>query len=84
LTLTLLWTGYGVGLLWWGMRRHLAGVRWQGLVLLGVTIAKVFFFDLGFLSGFYRIVSSIALGIVLLFVSFLYQERLTAERGVET
>ena len=49
-------------------------LRWQGLILMGVAIAKVFLFDLSFLSSFYRIVSFFALGLVLLGVSFFYQK----------
>jgi uncharacterized membrane protein len=48
-------------------------LRWQALALFGVTIFKVFVNDMALLDGFYRIASSIALGVVLLVVSFLYQ-----------
>jgi uncharacterized membrane protein len=56
------------------------GLRYQGLVLFALTIAKVFFFDLSYLSGFYRVVSSFALGVVLLAVAFLYQKMLLAKK----
>jgi uncharacterized membrane protein len=51
-------------------------LRWQGLALFAATTLKVFFIDLDYLSGFYRIASSIALGVVLLIVSLLYQRSL--------
>ena len=73
LTISLLWTLYATALLVAGVRARLVGLRWQGLALFGLTTLKVFFADLDNLSGFYRIASSIALGIVLLIVSFLYQ-----------
>jgi uncharacterized membrane protein len=38
-------------------------------------VGKVFLFDLSFLERFYRIVSFVALGAVLLVVSFIYQRR---------
>jgi uncharacterized membrane protein len=41
----------------------------------------VFFFDLSFLTRFYRIVSFFVLGLVLLLVSFFYQRRSTAVTG---
>ncbi|MDR3721080.1 MAG: DUF2339 domain-containing protein [Candidatus Acidoferrales bacterium] len=43
------------------------------MALLGVTVVKVFVFDLSFLTRFYRIVSFFVLGLVLLLVSFFYQ-----------
>jgi uncharacterized membrane protein len=56
-----------------GVRRQHPILRYQALVLFGITVAKVFLFDLGFLPGFYRIVSSLGLGLALLIVAFLYQ-----------
>jgi len=49
------------------------------LALFGIVVAKVFLIDLSYLSGGYRVLSSIVLGIVLLAVSFLYQQRLAAQ-----
>ncbi len=77
LGLSLLWTFYAGALIVTGVRRQQKGLRYQALALFGITIAKVFFFDLGFLSGFYRIMSSLGLGIVLLVVAFLYQKFVT-------
>ena len=62
-----------------GVRRAVAGLRWQGLALFGIVVAKVFLVDLSYLSGGYRVLSSIVLGIVLLAVSFLYQRGLAAQ-----
>jgi uncharacterized membrane protein len=78
MALSLLWTVYASGLLASGVRRNAAGLRWQGLVLFGVAVGKVFLYDLSFLSGGYRIISSIVLGVVLLGVSFLYQRHVSA------
>ena len=76
LTISLLWTIYATGLVLTGAQIRTAAVRWQGLALLGLATLKVFFVDLDYLSGFYRVGSSIALGIVLLAVSLLYQRKL--------
>jgi uncharacterized membrane protein len=78
MALSLLWTIYASGLLISGVRRKAEGLRWQGLVLFGIAVGKVFLFDLSFLSGGYRIISSIVLGVVLLGVSFLYQRYVPA------
>jgi uncharacterized membrane protein len=63
----------GAALLAVGFRRQSALLRWQGLVLLAVTIFKVFLLDTSTLSQGYRIVSFLALGVLLLAVSFAYQ-----------
>ncbi len=81
LTISLLWTLYATALVVSGVRFGAAALRWQGLALFGITTAKVFLFDLSYLSGFYRIASSIGLGVVLLVVSFLYQRALVARRA---
>jgi uncharacterized membrane protein len=63
----------GAALLVSGFRRGSALLRWQALVLLAVTICKVFLLDTSTLSQGYRIVSFLALGALLLAVSFAYQ-----------
>jgi uncharacterized membrane protein len=63
----------GAALLAVGFRRRSALLRWQGLVILAVTIFKVFLLDTSTLSQGYRIVSFLALGALLLGVSFAYQ-----------
>ena len=78
LTVSLLWTAYAAGLVLLGVRFSSAVLRWQALALFALTSLKVFFADLAYLRGFYRIVSSIALGIVLLIISYLYQRRLSS------
>jgi len=78
MSLSLLWTIFASGLLIVGVRRNSKELRWQGIVLFGMAVGKVFLFDLSFLSGGYRIISSIVLGVVLLGVSFLYQRHFSA------
>jgi uncharacterized membrane protein len=81
--ISLIWTVYGGALLFFGMWRGNLLLRVMALLLLGVAIIKVFFFDLASLDRVYRIVSFILLGATLLGVSFLYQRRLAraGERG---
>ena len=75
LALSVLWVGYALVLVVAGALLKSAATRWQGLGLLLMAIIKVFFFDLSFLTRFYRIVSFFVLGLVLLLVSFFYQRR---------
>jgi uncharacterized membrane protein len=64
---------FGAILLATGFWRRSAFLRWQALVLLAVTIAKVFLSDMSELSQGYRILSFLGLGALLLAVSFVYQ-----------
>lgn len=56
-----------------GFWKRVALARWIGLVLLAVTMVKVFAFDLRGLSSWYRVVGYLTLGVLLLAVSFAYQ-----------
>jgi uncharacterized membrane protein len=68
-----IWMVYGAALMWVGFWKRTAFLRWQALVLLAATIVKVFVFDTSQLERGYRIISFIALGVLLLVVSFIYQ-----------
>ena len=74
---------FGVILLSVGFWRRSAFLRWQGLVLLAVAIAKVFLVDMSELSQGYRVLSFIGLGALLLAVSFVYQRDLLNLRHPE-
>jgi uncharacterized membrane protein len=83
LSLSLVWAIYGGAMLAFGHVRQKRTLRLLALALLAATTLKVFFFDLAELEKFYRIVSFIALGLVLLAVSFLYQQRQRRAREAE-
>ena len=68
-----LWMAYGAGLMFVGFWKASRFLRWQALILIFVTIIKVFLYDTASLDVGYRILSFIALGLVLLVTSFLYQ-----------
>lgn len=68
-----LWMGYGAMLMIIGFVRRSAFVRWLALILIAVTIVKVFVYDVSQLERGYRIVSFIVLGVLLLAISFVYQ-----------
>jgi uncharacterized membrane protein len=72
-TYSALWMCYGAVLMAIGFWRRVAFLRWQALVLIAFTIAKVFIYDLSNLDKGYRIVSFIVLGVLLLAISFVYQ-----------
>jgi len=72
-TYSALWMAYGTMLMLVGFIRRSAFVRWQALLLIAVTIVKVFVYDVSQLDRGYRIVSFIVLGVLLLAISFVYQ-----------
>jgi uncharacterized membrane protein len=68
-----IWSVYGAGLMAVGFWKRSEFTRWQALFLIAVTIAKVFVYDTSQLEQGYRILSFVALGAVLLTISFIYQ-----------
>jgi uncharacterized membrane protein len=72
--ITFFWLLEGAVLIGIGFGRNLAFLRWLGLAAIALTIAKLFSYDVWRLERGFRIVSFIALGILLLAVSFVYQQ----------
>lgn len=72
LSLSVLWALYASLLTGVGMVKRIRGARILGILLLGATIFKVFWVDLSELQTFYRIISFIVLGLLLLAVSYGY------------
>jgi uncharacterized membrane protein len=72
-TYSAIWLFYGASLMAVGFWKRSAFVRWQALALMAFTVGKVFLYDVSALDKGYRIVSFVALGGVLLAVSFIYQ-----------
>ncbi|MCE5249824.1 DUF2339 domain-containing protein [bacterium] len=73
LSLSGVWLIYSILLMGAGMWRRIQKVRMVAIVLFGITILKIFIYDLSFLDSLYRIFSFIGLGIILLAVSYVYQ-----------
>jgi hypothetical protein len=73
------WGLLGLALLYVGLKRSWRAVRYAGLALFPVVLAKIFFFDLPSLSSVTRAFSFLAVGFVLLLGGFFYQ-RLTADK----
>lgn len=79
LTRSFAWGLYAITLLVLGLWRGQRGLRLVSLGFLMLTVGKVFLYDLGQLTGLYRIVSFMALGASLILVSLLYQRFATRE-----
>jgi uncharacterized membrane protein len=76
MSLSVLWILAASLLIALGAKLKVAALRWQGLVMLGITVVKVFILDLSFLDRAYRIGSFLVLSVVLLAVSFWYQKNM--------
>ena len=78
LLLSALWGATGLAALVVGLVRDERRLRLAGLTLLAIAVAKVFLFDLAKLESIYRVLSFVALGLLLLSGAFAYQ-RLRSE-----
>ena len=57
-----------------GIRKHIKNLRIIALSLLGITILKLFLFDISNASETGKIIAFILLGILILIISFVYQK----------
>ena len=71
--LSALWATVGFVGVVIGLRRGSRPVRVAALSLLLVTVVKVFLYDLSTLTSVYRVVSFVALGLLLLLAAFVWQ-----------
>ncbi|MGH3005093.1 MAG: DUF2339 domain-containing protein [Gaiellaceae bacterium] len=67
------WGVVGVALLYIGLKRRALPLRLAGFALFGVSLAKLFLYDLAFLSSAARALSFLAVGALLLLGGFFYQ-----------
>ena len=67
------WVVQAVLLFLVGWRRRSPFLRWLGLGLFGLTLAKVALFDLASVDVFWRFLIAIGFGVVLLAISYVYQ-----------
>jgi uncharacterized membrane protein len=72
-TLSTAWAAYALGLVAVGIHRRYAPLRYLAIAIFAGTVVKVFAVDLARLDRFYRILSTIGLGLLLLVASYLYQ-----------
>jgi uncharacterized membrane protein len=67
------WSVYALALIYSGLRSRVFLRRVAGCILFGVTIGKVFLVDMSVVEPFYRILSFIACGIILVLAGYVYQ-----------
>ncbi len=74
LGLSILWSVYSLLLVGLGIYKKKKYLRISALVLFGVTLAKLFLYDISNLSTISKTVLLIVLGLLLLIISFLYNK----------
>lgn len=74
-SVSLAWVAFALFLLLVGLTQNLKGFRYMSLILFGLTICKVIFFDLSGLNMILRMLILIMVGSILVGVSFIYQRR---------
>jgi len=84
LSLSGAWLLYSIALLTLGFWRRIQRLRIAAIILSGVTILKIFIYDLSFLETLYRIFSFIGLGLILLITSYFYHRFRTIIFGEDT
>ena len=73
--LTATWAAYATALTAVGIKRRYIPIRYLAIVVFAITVLKVFIVDFSQLDSVYRIVSSMALGLLLMGASYLYQRQ---------
>ncbi|MBA3665161.1 MAG: DUF2339 domain-containing protein [Bacteroidetes bacterium] len=74
IALPILWGAIAFVLLSVGIKRQLKELRIMALVLLAITLVKLFTYDINNVSEAGKIIAFIILGVVLLIMSFMYQK----------
>jgi uncharacterized membrane protein len=72
-TVSTVWLIFGIVLLAVGFYLRSAPARYPALAVISLTMAKVFIIDTASISGIYRALSVIGLGVVLLGIGWVYQ-----------
>jgi uncharacterized membrane protein len=75
---SIFWALYGIGFVIGGFIRKRHIVRYAGLALLGVTLAKVMLIDTAEIASVYRVASLLAMGLLLILTSIVYFKLLPA------
>lgn len=74
LGLSILWGLYALLLIVLGIWKNKKYLRIAAIVLFGVTLVKLFFYDIASLNTISKIIVFLSLGILLLIISFLYNK----------
>jgi len=74
LALSILWGGYALGLIIFGLMHNQRFIRIVAICLFGITLIKLFIYDWGYLGTIAKPIVMVTLGALLLSASFLYNK----------
>lgn len=74
LGLSIIFAVYALALVINGISKKLKHIRMGGIILFGITLCKVLFYDLSSLSTISKTIVLIVLGVIMLIASFLYNK----------
>ena len=74
LGLSIIFAVYALALVISGISKKLKHIRMGGIILFGITLCKVIFYDLSSLSTISKTIVLIVLGVIMLIASFLYNK----------
>ena len=80
-TYSVVWLLYGLGLLFIGTLKRIQPLRVASLVIMILTVGKVFLYDAAELQGLFRVFSFFGLGLSLLGLSYFYSRFVFKEKG---
>jgi uncharacterized membrane protein len=83
MAMSVLWSLIGFAAVLLGFWKHIRPLRIAALALLGITVAKIFLIDMKNVEAVWRILSFIALGSLLLGVSYLYHQHQEQSKALE-
>ena len=79
MTYSIAWALFAFGLLIAGIRRNLPAARYGSMLLLVITVLKLFFHDLAALKQLYRVGALVGVSVILILASYLYQRFVSFE-----
>lgn len=74
LGLSILWGAYSLFLIFMGIHKHKKHLRIGAIILFGITLIKVFLYDLSSMNTIAKTIIFVSLGVLLLIISFLYNK----------
>lgn len=74
LGLSIVWGIYALFLISMGIAKNKKHLRIGAMVLFGITLIKLFIYDISYLSTISKTIVFVSLGILLLIISFLYNK----------
>lgn len=74
LHLSIIWAVLSIGFIFAGLKKNIPELKQVGFTLLGITILKLYAYDVWQMDNVSRIIAFIILGIILLLSSFMFQK----------